>query len=257
MIPTLQGAQGVAGKDGVDGQSAYELAVASGFSGTKTEWLASLKGDAGAAGPQGPQGPQGLQGEKGATGSGIESITTDYQLSDSTSIVPVNEWSKTIYAMTSTLPALWTRTTFLMADGTSNIAYSVSSMGPQGATGPQGPAGTKGDTGSVGPQGIQGPAGSFKFIDNRGEKLTPKQYNSTYPKQIIEELYNTTDLGITLLSGQSSWLTVVETIIPWNDSTGGYPIQRAFPTSSTRPLMYIRKGTGDTAWSAWELMTTW
>ena len=68
LIPTLQGAQGVAGKDGVDGQSAYELAVASGFSGTKTEWLASLKGDAGAAGPQGLQGEKGDTGLQGVTG---------------------------------------------------------------------------------------------------------------------------------------------------------------------------------------------
>lgn len=47
-------------KDGVDGKSAYELAVELGYTGTLEEWLASLKGET---------------GEKGDKGVGIESIT--------------------------------------------------------------------------------------------------------------------------------------------------------------------------------------
>src|SRR5690606_2573830 len=38
------GADGVAGQDGVDGLSAYQIAVNNGFSGTEVEWLASLQG---------------------------------------------------------------------------------------------------------------------------------------------------------------------------------------------------------------------
>ncbi len=55
--------------DGVDGKSAYEIAVANGFEGTEAEWLASLKGETGAAGAAGAQGPAGPQGEKGETGA--------------------------------------------------------------------------------------------------------------------------------------------------------------------------------------------
>jgi len=77
------GAVGPTGPAGADGLSAYEVAVAGGFTGTEAEWLASLvgpqgpkgdQGDQGPAGlqgetgPAGPQGPQGLQGEPGATG---------------------------------------------------------------------------------------------------------------------------------------------------------------------------------------------
>ena len=40
----------------MDGKSAYELAVANGYTGTVTEWLASLGGPHGPAGPQGPSG---------------------------------------------------------------------------------------------------------------------------------------------------------------------------------------------------------
>lgn len=43
-------------RTGINGRSAYELAVMKGFSGTLNEWLASLKGE---------QGEQGIQGEKG------------------------------------------------------------------------------------------------------------------------------------------------------------------------------------------------
>jgi hypothetical protein len=58
------------GGGGADGKSAYEIAVAEGFAGTESQWLASLggpkgdkgdTGDTGAMGPAGPQGPTGLE----------------------------------------------------------------------------------------------------------------------------------------------------------------------------------------------------
>lgn len=83
------GSQGPAGSNGSDGLSAYELANQNGFTGTISEWLASLvgptgpagngsgggtKGDTGATGPAGskgdtgPAGPQGIQGIQGIQG---------------------------------------------------------------------------------------------------------------------------------------------------------------------------------------------
>jgi hypothetical protein len=71
------GTGGGSGTPGADGKSAYEIAVENGFSGTESEWLASLKGekgdkgdkgDTGAQGIQGVQGIQGERGEKGETG---------------------------------------------------------------------------------------------------------------------------------------------------------------------------------------------
>ena len=59
------------GENGIDGKSAYQLAVEKGFVGTEAEWIASLKGETGPIGPQGIQGktgPQGVQGKTGATG---------------------------------------------------------------------------------------------------------------------------------------------------------------------------------------------
>lgn len=62
------GTAGADGADGSDGLSAYEVAVANGFTGTEAQWLASLVGPQGETGPAGPQGPQGVQGIQGPAG---------------------------------------------------------------------------------------------------------------------------------------------------------------------------------------------
>ena len=57
------------------GLSAYEVAVADGYTGTRIQWVASLKGDKGEKGDKGStgatgiQGTQGIQGPKGDTGA--------------------------------------------------------------------------------------------------------------------------------------------------------------------------------------------
>lgn len=60
--PGSPGAPGTAGADGQDGSSAYQVAVANGFSGTEAQWLASLTGPPGDTGPEGPQPPLGEAG---------------------------------------------------------------------------------------------------------------------------------------------------------------------------------------------------
>jgi hypothetical protein len=86
------------GEIGPEGKSAYQVAVANGFTGTEEEWLQSLKGEQGPVGPQGPQGPQGPEGPQGPQGepgpqgeqgpagpnniyNGLDSDATDYALS--------------------------------------------------------------------------------------------------------------------------------------------------------------------------------
>lgn len=64
-LASVQGAQGVPGK------SAYDLAIAGGFTGTQAEWLTSLNGKDGAPGAPGKDGavgPAGKDGEKGDKG---------------------------------------------------------------------------------------------------------------------------------------------------------------------------------------------
>lgn len=60
--------------DGLDGLSAYEIAVAAGFHGTVKQWLDSLKGPRGSKGDPGVRGEPGIgiKGDKGDPGIGIK-----------------------------------------------------------------------------------------------------------------------------------------------------------------------------------------
>ena len=59
------GQAGVKGDPGVNGASAYQVAVANGFSGTEAQWLASLTGPAGEPGQVGATGPAGSDAPRG------------------------------------------------------------------------------------------------------------------------------------------------------------------------------------------------
>lgn len=120
FISDLSGAQGI------QGLSAYQVAVQHGFKGTEAEWLISLKGEKGETGPKGDKGdtgekgatgergPQGLQGERGLQGVQGEKGEPGIQ----GPVGPKGEQGE---------------------QGIQGI------QGPQGEPGPQGP---KGDTGS-------------------------------------------------------------------------------------------------------------
>ena len=57
------------GSQGLDGKSAYELAVEKGFTGSVVEYLESLKGDKGDKGDTGAKGDKGDAGANGANGA--------------------------------------------------------------------------------------------------------------------------------------------------------------------------------------------
>ena len=63
-----KGESGQDGQNGADGKSAYEIAVEGGYTGTQEEWLASLKGEKGDQGEPGQNGADGAPGEKGEPG---------------------------------------------------------------------------------------------------------------------------------------------------------------------------------------------
>jgi uncharacterized protein (TIGR02145 family) len=73
FFSSLLGSQGPTGLNGTNGQSAYDLWIAQGNTGTVGDFLNSLVGTNGS---QGPQGPQGLQGPAGSSGNGFQNGTT-------------------------------------------------------------------------------------------------------------------------------------------------------------------------------------
>ena len=72
------GEKGEDGQDGKDGASAYMIAVQNGFSGTETEWLASLKGDPGKDGNDGDDGKDGLSAYEIAVKNGYTGSETEW-----------------------------------------------------------------------------------------------------------------------------------------------------------------------------------
>jgi hypothetical protein len=194
---------------------------------TGAQGIQGVKGDTGAQGPKGDTGatgPQGLKGDKGDTGS----------------------------------------------TGATGPQGPVGPAGPKGDTGPQGPIGPKGDTGvagkdgATGPQGPQGPAGKnavSQILDTRSTNQSPIWYQTNNPKKVVTEFKQTAAIGITqalMPSGQTlGAYCSLTTETPLGDLSGGSVFQTAKLINQTRPVVLIRVGTSDTAWSAWELMTTW
>ncbi len=78
--------------------------------------------------------------------------------------------------------------------------------------------------------------------DTREDNNTPAWYMTNYPKQTVVEFKKSSVLG---LSGHT--YCTLETVVPWNDKSGGYPKQ----TATVNEKQYWRTGSSDTAWGAW------
>ena len=160
FISDLSGAQGI------QGLSAYQVAVQHGFEGTEAEWLISLKGEKGETGPKGDKGdtgekgatgergPQGLQGERGLQGEkGEQGIQGP--------VGPKGEQGE---------------------QGIQGIQGPQGEPGPQGPKGEQGEPGPKGEPGANGAPGVQGPKGD---PGEKGEKGDPGS-DASVTKQNVE-----------------------------------------------------------------------
>ncbi|WP_432027447.1 hypothetical protein [Streptomyces sp. 1222.5] len=127
------GTVGGGGGTGTPGKSAYEVAVDNGFTGSVTQWLASLVGPRGATGASGPAGATGATGPAGATGAtGAQGPKGD--------------------------------TGAQGAAGPTGATGATGPKGDQGDPGPQGPTGATGAQGPKGDTGAQGPAGAGASI---------------------------------------------------------------------------------------------
>ena len=87
--------------------------------------------------------------------------------------------------------------------------------------------------------------GARQIPDTRNRNENPLWYIQNYPRQTITEFKYANVIGI----GSSAIYGTLETKVPWNDKSGGYPVQ-TFRSNSTST--YERKGTSDTAWGAWK-----
>lgn len=191
FISDLSGAQGI------QGLSAYQVAVQHGFEGTEDEWLISLKGEKGETGPKGdkgdtgekgatgergPQGPQGQigpQGPKGDTGSGLN-IKGEL---DSESQLPQEGVSGDAWLIAGNLYVYVGENGNVESNPKwSNVGSIQGPAGPTGPKGEQGEPGPKGEPGDNGAPGIQGPKGD---PGEKGEKGDPGS-DASVTKQNVE-----------------------------------------------------------------------
>ena len=142
----VQGKDGVIGKDGDPGKSAYQIWLDAGNTGSEQDYLNSLKGQDGQPGEQGKDGAQGKSayqiwldagntgteeqylaslkgedgqpGEQGKDGNSITAIKEQYYLSTSNQSLQGGAWSDTQALPTEENPYLWIRTVSTLSNGT-------------------------------------------------------------------------------------------------------------------------------------------
>lgn len=80
--------------------------------------------------------------------------------------------------------------------------------------------------------------------DTRSDNQTPLWYIQNYPRQIITEFKLCSAIGLT---GTGEQFCTLETTVPWDNNSGGYPKQVAKAGGKE----YWRQGSSDTAWGSW------
>ena len=159
----------------VTGRSAYEVAVANGFSGTQVEWLASLKGKDGA------QGGQGIQGIQGPAGKDFEIKKTYASVAamNTAAGTGLSDGDFVLIATADTNNAdnskmyTWDGSKYVYLD---DLSGAQGIKGEQGIQGIQGPKGDTGATGPVGPAGKDAKVGTFA-INAAGELIYTEPTN--------------------------------------------------------------------------------
>lgn len=158
---------------GEEGQSAYEVAVRKGFSGTEEEWLLSLKGDMGEPGQEGPPGPAGAEGFSPVVAENAGNSDDVYKLDITTAFGSFT----TPNLKGNGADAVWYPN---VSEG-GDISWGISSQnippkpcnirGPQGNPGVNGPKGDDGISATIEVgQVITGEAGTDIVINNVGDE---------------------------------------------------------------------------------------
>lgn len=154
------------GKDGVDGKSAYEIAVDNGYPGTEQAWLASLKGDKGDTGEPGAAGEKGEPGEKGDTGAaGKDGRDGTDGAAGRDGVNGASAYEIAVQHGYSGSETAWLESLHGAdgAKGDTGVAGAKGEKGDTGATGAKGEKGEKGDPGSTGAAGKDGAAGKSAY----------------------------------------------------------------------------------------------
>lgn len=183
---------------------------------TVTSYTSGNPTTAYSVGRMGTNGTNGSNGSNGSDGKGIKSTAITYQVWSSGTSTPTGTWSTSVPSITANNPYLWTKTVITYTDNNTSTSYSV---------------GAKGD--------------GLDVKDTRNDNQPPSWYMTNYPKTTAMEFKYCSKIG---LSGVGTYCAL-QTIVPWNDASGGYPKQTAKVEGTGKE--YWRVGTSASAWSSW------
>ena len=86
----------------------------------------------------------------------------------------------------------------------------------------------------------------LRLSDTRSDNQLPSWYMTNYGRSIIEEFKSCSSIGVgSVITGTYCTLT---TFTPWNDSSGGRPVQIALSDSG---VIAKRVATADATWGSW------
>ena len=223
------GKKGDNGLQGPQGESAYQVAVAAGYVGSESEWLASLKGEKGDQGPKGDPGEQGLQGPKGGHGEqGIQGPKGDP--GEQGIQGPKGDPGESAYQVAVNNGFVGTEDEWLAslkgekgdqgpkgdpgeqgADGKSAYQLAVDSgfVGSESdwLTSLKGEKGDQGPKGDPGEQGIQGPKGNPGEQGIQGPKGNPGEQGIQGPKGDPGKSAYQLAVDVGYGGSESEWLT--------------------------------------------------
>lgn len=183
---------------------------------TVTSYTSGNPTTAYSVGRMGTNGTNGSNGSNGSDGKGIKLTAITYQVWSSGTSTPTGTWSTSVPSITANNPYLWTKTVITYTDNNTSTSYSV---------------GAKGD--------------GLDVKDTRNDNQPPSWYMTNYPKTTAMEFKYCSKIG---LSGVGTYCAL-QTIVPWNDASGGYPKQTAKVEGTGKE--YWRVGTSASAWSSW------
>lgn len=136
------------------------------------------------------------------------------------------------------------KTNAATAQTTANNAATTASNAATAASNAQSTANTANSTANSVKTDLANNYTKKTLPDTRSNNQNPQWYMENYPRQVITEFKYCSTIGI---SGASETYCALETTVPWNDSSGGWPKQVA----KLGGKEYWRIGTSNTAWGAW------
>lgn len=97
-------------------------------------------------------------------------------------------------------------------------------------------------------------AKEWRGSDTRDVSSEPSAYMNAGSMKSVYELKQVSVIGLSSIF--TGTFCYVQTMTPWGDSSGGYPVQLATQNDGSNTRYAIRSGSSNTTWGAWQRIAT-